>query len=299
MPTFRLAHLFIFSLALFLTACASQPQLSALPDNYRVEASDLKVTFEIVRKLEETLRSDEILVVFDIDNTLLAMKTDVGSDQWYDWQKNLKKSDECDPRLVENLLASQGALFFSGSMRPTQADAADVIRKLQQQGVQVMAETARGWSFVLPTMRELRRNQMDFRATAPGPPAGYGEFQPQSAVRPLLYSDGVYMLAGQHKGDMLMELLTKIGDQLPQAIIVIDDKTYNLTAYEETAKRLNLNLYSIYYTGVSDWVANFDTKKAVIDWQKLRPALEQIEAVFGADNFQLPEQTIDPECATP
>ncbi len=293
----RHTHLFIFTFALFLSACASQPQRAALPDNYRVEASDLKVAQEIVRELEKSLNSEEILVVFDIDNTLLAMNTDIGSDQWYDWQKNLQKENKCDPRLVESRLASQGALFFAGSMRPTQADAAAVIRQLQQQGVRVMAETARGWGFYLPTMRELRRNQMDFRVTAPGPQAGYGEFQPESAIRPLLYADGVYMLAGQHKGDMLMELLNKTGEKLPQAIIVIDDKAYNLSAYEETAKRLNLNLYSIYYTGVRDWVENFDGDKATADWQKLLPALEQIESVFGSNNFQLPEKTIDPECA--
>ncbi|MCF6263400.1 MAG: DUF2608 domain-containing protein [Xanthomonadales bacterium] len=281
----------VFTAALLLSACSKQTKTIELPANYRVSSSDLKLTLEIVSKLEQQLPSEDILVVFDIDNTLLAMNTQLGSDQWYDWQSAMQKADKCDPRLVRNRLASQGALFFSGSMRPTQNDAAAVVKKLQQQGTTVMAATARGWTFVLPTMRELRRNQMDFRATAPGPVNGYGEFQAASAVRPLLYKDGVYMLAGQHKGDMLIELLNKIGGTLPKAIVVIDDKDYNLAAYEETAKRLNLNLYSIYYTGVSDWVASFNPEKVTADWQQARPALEQLQAIFGNDNFKLP--TID------
>ncbi|MCF6225781.1 MAG: DUF2608 domain-containing protein [Xanthomonadales bacterium] len=287
----------VFTAALLLSACSNQTKTTEeLPANYRVSSSDLKLTLEIVSKLEQQLPSEDILVVFDIDNTLLAMNTQLGSDQWYDWQSSMQKADKCDPRLVRNRLASQGALFFAGSMRPTQSDAAAVVKKLQQQGTTVMAATARGWTFVLPTMRELRRNQMDFRATAPGPVNGYGEFQAASAVRPLLYKDGVYMLAGQHKGDMLIELLNKIGGKLPKAIVVIDDKDYNLAAYEETAKRLKLNLYSIYYTGVSDWVASFNPEKATTDWQQARPALEQLQAIFGNNNFKLPTTDSKLEC---
>ncbi len=286
----------VFTAALLLSACSSQTKTTNLPANYRVSSSDLNLTLEIVRTLEQQLASEDILVIFDIDNTLLAMNTDLGSDQWYDWQSSMQKTNKCDPRLVRNRLASQGALFVAGSMRPTQKDAAEVVKKLQQQGVGVMAATARGWTFALPTMRELHRNKMNFRATAPGPAAGYGEFQPATAIRPLLYTDGVYMLAGQHKGDMLIELLNKIGGDLPKAIVVIDDKDYNLAAYEEAAKRQQLNLYSIYYTGVSDWVASFNPKKAAADWQRVRPALEQLQAVFGNDNFKLPTTDNNTEC---
>ena len=286
----------LFSLIFLLSACASSPRSTELPDSYRVTSSDLNTTLEIVNTLTQTLPSSEVLVVFDIDNTLLAMNSDIGSDQWYDWQKKLQQTNKCDPRLVTDRLASQGAFFVVGSMRPTQADAAEIIKKLQGQGVGVMAETARGWGFVLPTMRELRRNNMDFRATAPGPAGGYGEFQADIAVRPLLYTDGVYMLAGQHKGDMLFELLAKTGEKLPKAIVVVDDKEYNLTAYEETAKRLKVNLYSVYYTGVSDWVASFDAEKAASDWQLVRPALEQIQAVFGTGNFELPPADQNTQC---
>ena len=60
-------------------------------------------------------------MVFDIDNTLMAMEQGLGSDQWYEWQKNLQLTDPCDARLVSDRLAVQGALYFISAMRPTQA----------------------------------------------------------------------------------------------------------------------------------------------------------------------------------
>ena len=284
-----------FILILLLSACASQHQKPTLPDSYRLETDDLATTTQLVQMLGKQVPVDRILVVFDIDNTLLSMNTDLGSDQWYDWQKNLQKTDKCDPRLVASRLDVQGALYFAGSMRPTQTDAADVISKLQTMGVQVMAETARGWNFALPTFRELRRNGMAFGHSAPA--KNLGKYQPETAKRPLIYQDGVYLLAGQHKGDMLLDLLKHSGQPMPAAIIAVDDKDYNLDAYEQTGQRESWNLYTLHYTGVQDWVENFNPQKAESDWQQVRGALREIQQIFGDHNFRLTEKKLDPDCA--
>jgi len=195
---------------------------------------------------------------------------------------------------VTDRLAAQGALYFAGSMRPTQGDAASIIQQLQNQGFQVMAETARGSDFALPTFRELRRNRMNFLSSSPG--SSYGQYTPAGAKRPVLYQDGVYLLAGQHKGDMLLDLLNKTGEPLPMAIIVVDDKDYNLTAYEETASREGWKLYSLHYTGVRQWVETFNPDQATKNWQQVREAFQQLQSVFGNDNFKLPAATNRPEC---
>ncbi|MBE9550289.1 MAG: DUF2608 domain-containing protein [Proteobacteria bacterium] len=281
-------------IAIFLSACSSQPRVTNLPTSHRFESANLTSVVELVQRLDEQVPAARILVVFDIDNTLLAMNTDLGSDQWYDWQKSLQKADKCDPRLVADRLAAQGALYFAGSMRQTQEDAASIIRKLQNQGIKVMAETARGSDFSLPTFRELRRNQMEFSNSSPG--SSYGLYTPVGAKRPVLYQDGVYLLAGQHKGDMLLDLLNKAGEPLPMAIIVVDDKDYNLAAYEETASREGWKLYSLHYTGVDQWVESFNPDVATENWEQVRDAFYQLQTVFGNDNFKLPITTNRPEC---
>ena len=52
------------------------------------------------KELVEKYSKENVLVVVDVDNTLLAMNQDLGSDQWYNWQSGLLKDDPSSPDLV-------------------------------------------------------------------------------------------------------------------------------------------------------------------------------------------------------
>ncbi len=92
------------------------------------ETADLAdVTTDVLALLEQT-DNDRILMVFDIDNTLLAMEQGLGADQWYEWQKDLADNDRCNTQNVGNRFAVQGAIYFASAMRPTQGDAARQVK---------------------------------------------------------------------------------------------------------------------------------------------------------------------------
>ena len=120
----------------------------------------------------------KVLLVFDIDNTLLAMNQDLGSDQWYDWQKSLPDSHACK---VENqvgmkLLEVQGYLYSIGSMRATDPlNQARIVRELQRDGFRTLILTSRGPDFRAATIRELIANGFDFRGSCLGPSEGFSE----------------------------------------------------------------------------------------------------------------------------
>ncbi len=46
------------------------------------------------------LDPEQVLLVLDIDNTLLAMDTQLGSDQWFEWQKYLIDHEPSSKYLV-------------------------------------------------------------------------------------------------------------------------------------------------------------------------------------------------------
>jgi len=73
----------IILVALFLSACSSPPQIPELPASYRYQSDSLNAAVKLAEQLEQQLPATQILVVFDIDNTLLAMNTELGSNQWY------------------------------------------------------------------------------------------------------------------------------------------------------------------------------------------------------------------------
>jgi hypothetical protein len=295
--------LFTLVVTLFLTACTTNPNVVRIDKSIYAmdkETSDLAdVTADTLKLIEKTNRHN-ILVVFDIDNTLLAMEQGLGSDQWYDWQKHLSEEDQCDPRNVGERFAVQGALYFASAMRRTQQDGADQVGAIQDQGLKVIALTARGMDYQLQTFRELRRNNFSFSYSAIGPAGGYSEsFVPVENGRPSLYEDGVFLTAGQHKGQMLFALLEKTGTRMPAVIVMVDDKQKNLDAVKETFSALNIPVHAWRYAGEDNNVRDFNPDQADQLWNAIENPLREVQQALGPDNYDLSGAVPPPECDQP
>lgn len=265
--------------------------------NLDQETSNLADIKSDALSLAQQLGNKNILMVFDIDNTLLAMEQGLGADQWYDWQKEISNNDHCSPNNVGNRFAAQGAIYFASAMRPTQSDGPTVVKAVQAQGIPVIALTSRGQDYRLQTFRELRRNDFDFTFSAIGPAGGYAApFVPVVDGRMSRYEDGVFLTAGQHKGEMLQALLIKTGTPMPEVIIMADDKQNNLDAVKQTFGQLNVPVHAWRYTGEDENVRNFDSQKAAVQWQEIEASLRQIQQVFGPDNFDLSSVGLPEDC---
>jgi len=286
--------------ACLLTACTSHMHMDWSSDPIQAidrETADLGDVTSDVLGLAERAGAEHVLMVFDIDNTLLAMEQDLGSDQWYDWQKELNKQDRCTPQNVGNRFAVQGAMYFASAMRPTQEDAANQVKTIQKSGISIIALTSRGTDYRLQTFRELRRNGFGFFSSAIGPPGGYAQpFIPQQNGRLSLYEDGVFLTAGQHKGRMLYALLRKTGTEMPAVIVMVDDKQKNLDAVKETFGSLDIPVRAWRYSGEDENVRNFDAVQASDQWHSIEDALRQIQRVLGPDNYDLSTATKQAEC---
>lgn len=296
-PNLRLLALFT---TLFLNACTVHWQADWSTDLILPldrETADLADVTADALALAEQAGKDRILMVFDIDNTLLAMEQGLGADQWYDWQKALANNDACSAQNVGNRFAVQGALYFASAMRPTQPDAADQVEAIQAAGIPVIALTSRGQDYRLQTFRELRRSGYSFTWSAIGPPGGYDEpFVPVESGRLSSYEDGVFLTAGQHKGEMLYALLQKTNTSLPAVIVMADDKQKNLDAVKETFGALDVPVRAWRYTGEDDNVANFDPEQAHANWKSIEEALRQIQQVLGPDNYDLTSAVLPEDC---
>jgi len=264
------------------------------------ETADLADVTADTLNLAQIAGKENILVIFDIDNTILAMEQDLGSDQWYEWQKHLSATDKCNPENVGDRFAVQGAVYFASAMRLTQDDGAAQIRAIQDLGVAVIALTSRGLDFQLQTFRELRRHDISFAYSAIGPAGGFDEpFIPVGNGRPSLYEDGVFLTAGQHKGQMLYALLKKTDTRMPAAIVMADDKQKNLDAVKETFSALQVPVHAWRYTGEDENVRQFNPDQADAQWKAVKDALRQIQQVLGPDNYDLDSAVLPAECAQP
>ena len=280
-----------------LGACATTS--APLPQNLKAETDDLGMVADWAIRMGKDHGEENILVVFDIDNTLLAMEQGLGSDQWYYWQKDLGKEDPCSPQLVSNRFAVQGAVFYASAMRATQPDAAKQVRRIQDAGISTIALTSRGTDYRLQTYRELRRQDISFWPTAIPPKRGWPEeFVPEGGERPALYEDGVFLTAGQHKGKMMKALLDRTEHPYPSIIIIADDKAENLAAMMETFNGSGTWVHSWRYTAEDSNVATFDGPEAAAQWDQLEPALKTIIEVLGPDNYDLPAAEPNSACTS-
>jgi hypothetical protein len=224
-----------------------------LGTGFAARASELQATADFAdaaRTAEDYVArfgAEHVLLVLDIDNTVMSMDSDLGSDHWYEWQNYLLNHEQSSPHLVAKtkpeLLKIQGILYERGKMHPTQPDEPQLIGKLQKLGVATILLTSRGPEFRGPTERELKRCGYDFKASAlPVHDVPADEYKPYDPAepeksgltaeeikkydlgpsRPVLYTNGIFMTAGQHKGIMLLTLLKHTNRDI-KAVVYVDD----------------------------------------------------------------------------
>jgi Protein of unknown function (DUF2608) len=275
-----------------------------LTAGFAARGSELQATEDFadvakaVGRYVATYGAEHVLLVMDIDNTVMSMETDLGSDHWFEWQSYLLKKEPTSPHLVAKtfaeLLKVQGILYDRGKMRPTQQEEPKLIADLQKQGVAAILLTSRGSVFREPTLRELARCGYDFKASAlPVRDLPEGEYLPYDSEHPeksnlsvedlknykllnkpnpVLYTNGVFMTAGQHKGMMLMTLLKKSPRDI-KAIVYLDDNVRHVGAVFSAAVARNIEISSFHYQYEDDRVKRFqygDKANMDAEWAAIR-----------------------------
>ena len=257
----------------------------------------------MTQALVETHGAESVLLVCDIDNTLLAMDRELGSDQWFEWQEYLLDNEPDSPDLVakdfKQLLAAQGVLFHLGKMHPPEEDLPEHIKTLQQAGVSTLVLTSRGHQFREYTMRELAANGYDFPSTAlpiTDPPCGvyfpydldnigasgltsdeakrFGLREP----RGITYRAGVMMTAGQHKGAMLLTLLARCPKAF-KAVVFVDDHGRHVTRVYDALSGRGIDATVFHYKKEDTNVNRFrygDKRGVARAWKKLDKTLEAV-----------------------
>ena len=246
---------------------------------------------------------ERVLVVLDIDNTLLAMNRPLGSDQWFEWQRYLLEhhpnSSDCVADSFEGLLEAQGLLYNLARMHPPQNDLPLLVRELQGRGIRTLVLTSRGPEFRIATERELRRNGYDFARSALRPhnvPDGnylpYDLEDPEAdgltkdelsdlglnEAKPISYENGIMMTAGQNKGAMLLTMLHDTRDDF-DAVVYDDDNIRHVAFVFGALTGRDREITAFHYTREEANMKEFqygDKEDVTERWHKLNDVLEEV-----------------------
>lgn len=249
----------------------------------RYETDSIEAMKTVVSRKEKEVGAKNILVVYDFDNTLMAMNQDLGSDHWYNWQAELignKKSKQAVSENRDDFFMLNYKLLALSQMHQVESKTPSIVREIQDLKIKSIILTSRGPNYRNDTEIELERMGVSFKNSAIGPEGGYpSTFLPIDIESPrsVSYMDGIFMGSGQNKGKLLRSLLKKTNSDF-KVIVFVDDSLKNIENMEKEFGE-STELYTFYYTHEEPRVKSFDSnkKKSVSrQWQKLKTVLEEI-----------------------
>jgi hypothetical protein len=245
-----------------------------------------------------------VLLVFDLDNTLLAMDSQLGTPQWFDWQDSLVNADSDSPMLAcgdfRELLELQGLIFTLGNMHATEEDLPARVARWTEDGHTCLVLSSREPTFNDATLRELSSAGFDFSSSQPdAEPSFRGVLLPYSpedislsgltageaasfglaAPREVRYEAGVLSVAGQHKGAMLLILLAHCPRLFP-AVVFVDDEAENVQRVYTALDDRGFDVTACRYGAEDDIVAAFGLEERLETVGRLVALDQTLEMVF-------------------
>ncbi|MBI3550691.1 MAG: DUF2608 domain-containing protein [Elusimicrobia bacterium] len=200
----------------------STPQL---PDYEFSEPSDM---FDVTRRARELGKSGyRVLMAFDVDNTILTTRTDLGSEQWFEREAAelaaKKVPGAVGLKRFQQLLGVNNEVTLVTDTDQVQPGLDREFASLIASGVKIIALTSRGPVLKDATLRSFGRNGYDFSGSFPG---FSDSFKVDPSRENLTFERGVFLTAGQTKGQCLVALLKRIGFK-PDVVIFTDNDPFN------------------------------------------------------------------------
>lgn len=245
----HIAALLLAGAVVGLTACSATPiQLSS---GAKIEeVTSFNQIAPVVQTLNQQYKPENVLIVSDIDNTLLTNNGGLGGDIWYQWQRG-KLAVKPSPEQTVSCLFEDviGMLYELSPMALTEPQVPGLIEQWQAQGNPIMLLTSRSPDYRSPTERELNNKGIDASLTALAPSGEADVTYRELLAREMSYSRGIMMTTGMHKGDMLAWILTKTGRAF-DAIVFIDDSQHNIDNMHERWQHESVDMRVFHYTHV-------------------------------------------------
>ena len=219
----------------------------------KIDTTAFADVVSITASLSRQYGADKVLIVMDIDNTILSSTNDIGSDVWYQWQTGKLEVKPTSSQKVTCLFEdSIGLLYELSPMKLAEKNLNQTISNWQKSGHTVMALTSRAPQYRAATERELIRNKVNFTSSALVPIGQDTMMFREIKGRELSYMQGVMMTSGMNKGEMLQYLLDKTHRKFA-AIVFVDDSKKNIdNVYEAYQNLKNVDMRIFHYTRIED-----------------------------------------------
>lgn len=230
---------------------------------YSLQATHISRLKEVMRFIKPGKRTVTLL---DIDNTLLQPKTDLGSDQWFSNLMQQKMSEMNKAEALKHVLPLYFHVNHHIDLIPTEEELEQTISSIKQSCTHTLCLTARSLQLMERTLGAFQQNNLNFHIP---------EINSESVQLPgeSVYKNGILFCGSNDKGEIVLVLLKTI-DYLPEVIVFVDDKQYNLDSVGNAIQHFNtinntdIKFIGLRYKGCDDRVKAFDPIKTAQELQE-------------------------------
>ena len=274
-------HLLVVTLCAWLQAGAAD-----------ITTADHKEVVPLISQLVKKYGAENVLVLYDYDNTLAGTRGYLGSEAWFEKVLHAIESRQSPiPNLsnYDDLIDLQHAIFRRYPSAMTEPDLPKHVAAVQATGARVQVMSSRNDVFFDVVIQELQKFGIDFTSSAIGPFGGWQESYPMlgrgeeellrlagnAPHRQVSFRNGLYLTAGQNKGVALRALLKKTGYQ-PKAVVLIDDRPRHLDGLEVAFQGTSIETVTVRYSRNDGQRQKHEAVSPQEAWQWLLRAMEKI-----------------------
>lgn len=218
--------------------------------------------FEIknINALNKYIKPD-MLVIFDIDNTLIEPIQELGTTQWFKHRIMEYRSYGFDKNVaLEKALREWTAIQSITQVKVVEKETAEIIQNLQLEGFPIMGLTTRGLGLSTRTIEQLESVNIHLSETAPTQEEIF--FMNERGV---LFRGGTLFTAGTNKGNALIEFFNRL-NYSPSSILFINDNASHLRSLEEACFQKDISFIGLRYGYLDEKVKNFRKQIAEVQF---------------------------------
>ncbi|MFQ5729533.1 MAG: DUF2608 domain-containing protein [Waddliaceae bacterium] len=226
--------------------------------------------FTLQGEIIETKRMNELhqylepgmLVVFDIDNTLIEPVQELGTDQWFgDRIKRYESYNMPFQAAKKKALREWQAVQYITDVKLVEKGIDEIVSALQKDGVPIIGLTTRGMEMCIRAVDQLESVNIDLEKTAPTKEERYF-FNGEGVV----YTRGVLFTSNTPKGIALRKFLASI-DYHPKSILFVNDKLSHIKPLEEMCREDGIKFVGLRYGYLDEKAKNVRHHIAEVQWQ--------------------------------
>jgi hypothetical protein len=236
----------------------------------------------------ETISKGKNLVVFDIDNTLIATSSDIGSDQWFEWQTQLIATNNPQYRIsstIEELIILNTKIKSLATERLTQEDLPSIIQALRIKRIPVILLTSRGPELRDVTEAALKNNGL-WMSDLSFSIGMINRFTPPGAKNETSFMNGIFMTAGMHKGEALKYILQYTSKKFENIVFVDDHERHTNRVFETFSVQAVPDITTYRYGREDSRVLMFKSKNKSTLHEQFIKFMSITDQVFGKNSIQ-------------